>query len=199
MSPPLLHFISRRWRFAGLVLIAASSGFAQVATPPSETKKIDPVLQAQQAVDLANYRVGASNALALAKTNNLAAAEVALVALNKAKPNTAAWHMETAQRLMQLAEQLARAGQPGNIAALANSALQHLAQAQPLAPDAHTKAAAKSLEGSIHERYLANPAAALASYQGAAQLSPTTAAKAKEAADRLQKTDDNLRAKSGGK
>ena len=166
----------------------------QTVTPPGQAKKVDPAVQAR---DLALYRAGVDNAKTLAKGNNVAGAEQALTALNKTKPNTAAWHIETAQRLMNTAEQLAREAKPAAIPALAASALQHLTQADSLAKDARTRASAKSLAGYIQERYLGNRAAALTAYQSAAQLAPASV-KAKESVARLQQTDDNLKAKLPG-
>jgi hypothetical protein len=178
-----------------LLICAAISASAQVPTTPGQINPVNPVKQEQ---DLANYRSGLNNAIALATAKNLVAAEAVLTALNKSKPNTAEWHMEAAQRLMQVAEALAREGHPANVTALAASAVTHLNQAQPLTKNTRTQATAKSLEGSIQERYLADPTTALVSYQIAAQLSPATATKATEAADRLQKTNDNLSAKRAG-
>lgn len=186
---------STPWRLAGALLALGGAALAQVP-PLGPTRPNDPAKQAQA---LANYRAGLGNAKALATANNLVAAEAALVPLNVAKPNTAAWRIETAQRLVHLADQLGREGQTRNVAALANSALQHLVQAELLATNVRSRVAAKSLAGFIHERYLANRAAALASYQAAAALSPTTALKAQEAATRLQKTDDTLAARRGGR
>jgi len=169
----------------------------QSATAPGQAKKDD----GTAGPDLTTSRTTVDNAKNLAKGNDATGAEQALTTLNLAKPNTAEWHMETAQRLMLTAEQLAREGQPASATALVNSALSHLTQADPLAKDAPTRAAAKTFAGFIQERYLANHTAALASYQAAVQLSPATATAAKEASDRLQKSDDDLKNKiaKGGK
>ena len=180
----LLSMKSSFLHFSALVALA-SSGFFQpllLATVPV-------------ALDVATVRAKMSEAKNLAKANNVAGAEQVLLTLNRAKPNTAGWHMETAQRLMGTAEQLAREARPASIAPLTASALSHLAQADTLTTDARIRAAAKTLAGFIHERYLADRKSALASFQSAALLSPTTATSAKEAADRLQKTEDKARAK----
>jgi len=192
-------------------LALAGSGFAQSAnapgqaTAPGQAKKTDPAPVTPVAPatpgkgdpgptvpDLASVRGNVDDAKNLAKGSNVVAAEKSLTAINLAPANTAAWHIETAQRLIQTAEQLAREGQTGSVPALTASALAHLDQADPLAKDAPTRATAKTLAGFIHERYRADPVAAKASYQAAVQLSPSTAGAAKEASDRLQKTDDNL-------
>lgn len=189
-SDTLLRLIA----FAVALCACGTTIFAQAITPPGQAKKADPAKQAQE---LATHRAGVANANALAKANNVVAAEQALTALNKAKPNTAAWHIETAQRLMLIADQLAREARPAAISALAAGALQHLTRAEALAKSGRTRADAKSLAGFIQERYLANRTAALAAYQGAAQASPTSKS-AREAVARLQQTDDNLRKAPGG-
>jgi hypothetical protein len=198
LASPFLFLRGRLLASLLLSLTATAEGFAQALAPVPATPvaKVDP---AQTARDLEIYRAGVGSALAHAKSGNLVAAEAALTALNKAKPNTAAWHIETSQRLTQTAEQLARSGKPTNVSALANSALKHLVDAEALTTDVRKKATMKSLAGFIHERYLGNPTAAQASYRAAAQLSPATAGRAQEAADRLQRIDENLRVKSGVK
>jgi len=165
------------------VFALAASGRAQSVQPPGQAAKTD----STSVANLTDNRKSMDDAKTLAQGNNLAAAEQTLTALNRTKPNTAAWHMETAQRLMQTAEQLAREAHPANVAALVASALSHLDQADALTKDARVRAAAKTLAGFIHERYRADPAAALASYQAAVQLAPDSK-NAAEAADRMQKT-----------
>lgn len=182
----------------------ANASFAQNTNAPGQVNKTDPAVvtpAVPAAQDISVIRGNVEDAKNLAKGNSVAAAEQKLMALNHAKPNTAAWHMETAQRLMQTAEQLAREAHTASLPALAASALSHLDQAVQRAKDARTQAAAKTLAGFIHERYLADPVTALANYQAAALLAPSNAANAKEAADRLQKTDDNVKDKiaHGGK
>ena len=159
------------------------------------TASVAPNTNAADAVNLATVRAAVEKARNLAIEGKLTDAEQALVALNRASSNTDDWYMETALRLMQTAEQLARAGKPANVAALANRALQILAQADATAKNAGARAAAKTLAGSIYERYLANNAAALASYESAALLAPDKAGKAKEASDRLKRTDANAKEK----
>lgn len=177
--------------------ILTSTGWAQPATPPADVKPTP----AEPVVEPAAVRAIVAQAKLFAQGSDATAAEEALTMLNVAKPETAEWHLETAQRLMQTAEQLARDGEPQNVAVLAARALQHLALADTRAKNAATRADAKTLAGFIYERYLADPAAALASYEQAAQLAPETAGKAKEASERLRKTDDNVKAKvaAGGK
>lgn len=174
-----------------LVSAAVAQDLAQV--PP--TSKGSPV---QVQVDVTAVRLKLDEARSLAKGNNLTAAEQILVTLNRARPNTAAWHIETAQRLLMTAEQMSHEGKTSGIAPMTASALAHLTQAETSAPNIRTRISAKTLIGFVHERYLADPKSALASYQSAAALAPSTSTRAKEAADRLQRGAAARSAKSPG-
>lgn len=172
-------------RLSALHIALASAIWSQTVVPP--------------ALDATTIRLKTDEARTLARASNAAGAETVLITLNRAKPNTAWWHLETAQRLLGTAEQLAREAKPASISALLASALSHLAQADTPGTDARLRAAAKTLAGFIHERYLADRKSAVASYQSAAQLSPATATAAKEAVDRLQKTDARAKGSLTGK
>jgi hypothetical protein len=192
---PLLCQLSLRV-LTGTVLAAAlvvgvSAQPVSVSVPAAKPDHVD------QAQDLVAFRTGMTNAKSLAAANNLTGAEQALISLNKARPNTAAWYIDTAQRLMQTAEQLARDAKPASIPALATRALQLLSQAEIAAKTTRTRAAAKALAGFIQERYLANRSAALTAYQGAVVLAPSSPA-AKEAVARLQQTEANLQTRRSG-
>jgi tetratricopeptide (TPR) repeat protein len=175
----------------------AVSAFAQKSDAPSPVKKAVPPVP----LDAVVVRETIENAKAAAKSGNVTQAEQAIVALNRAKPDTSAYSMETAQRLLGLAEQLAREGQTEKANALASRALQNLTQAETRAKNAAGQAQAKTLAGMIYERYLGDSAAALSAYQTAAQLSPDTATQAQEMAERLKQADDIVKAKiaAGGK
>lgn len=162
---------------------------AQNTNAPGQVKKTDPAQAAAAAAAVSN---GMTEAKALAKTKNLTSVEAKLAAISHAKPNTAAWHIELSHRLIQVADQLARDGDTSSVVALANSAIQHLTQADTLTSDVRTRSAAKAQIGFIQERFLGNSAGAIASYQAAAQLAPKSTA-AKEAADRLKRKDDMLK------
>jgi hypothetical protein len=181
--------------FAGLTLLTASS-LAQATNPP-RLDKADTLPRA----DLSTHRDALDKAKNFAKANNVVAAEQALAALNTAKLNTDDWHIETAQRLLQAADQLARDAQPATVATLANRALLNLTQADAKGRSVDARAAAKTLAGFIYERYLGDRTAAIAQYDAAAQLAPATAKNAKDAADRLRKTDNTVkqRVTRGGK
>jgi hypothetical protein len=178
-----------------LFLSATSLSLAQAVTPPGQVKKADPVAHARE---LETARTGMSRAQDLAHGNSVVATEQALVALNRTKPNSAAWHMETAQRIIQIVEQLSRSGKLASLPALADSALKHLTQAETLAKDARIKAAAQELAGFVHERFRGNREAALASYEAAVKLSPGSG-RASEAAGRLKANGTKPVATPGGR
>jgi cytochrome c-type biogenesis protein CcmH/NrfG len=180
----------------GLGALSISS-LAQTANPDGEAKKDVSVPGPQ--IEVA--RATMETAKQLVKNGDVSGAEIALTTLNLTKPDTAEWNIETAQALMQTAEQIAREGQPQNVPALGNRALQLLVQLETKTNNPATRAAAKTLAGFIQERYLADPQGAVASYEAAAQLAPEKSQRAKEAAERLRRTDDKLKEKvaPGGK
>lgn len=180
MNAPLLH--SRRLNRALLGAVLANA----LAT----------VVFAQQGARLGVYREGMATAKNLAAANDAVGAENALIKLNQAKPNTAAWNMETAQRLLQTAEWLTRNGRSGAML-LVTRAQQQLTQAETAAKTDKDRASAKMLSGLILERYLANPAAALVAYQVVLGLNPNSQ-QAKEAVARLQLSEAKWR-KGGGR
>lgn len=176
---------------------------AQNPNAPGQAKKDDAAVVVTPVDPVATERAALNNAQALAKTpaaneaakaQTAAAVEALLTPTNKTQPNTADWRLETAQRLMQVAELAARAGKADNVAALATRALQQLNVADNPSQDATTRAAAKTLAAWIYERYLADLDSARANYEAAVQLSPGNQ-KAKESAARLKQTDDNVKLK----
>ncbi len=181
-----------RWATAQAILLTvlASVAFAQTSSSGSS----EPITPAQRQE---KYRVAIANARTLAVTNNVEAAEQEIVAASQRPPNSAGWHMETAQRLLQVAEAVARAAKPAGTPALASRAVFHLTQAEQLSRDPRAKAAARSLIGFVQERYLADRAAALASHRAASQLAPKSA-RARETVERLERTDETLRARVPG-
>jgi hypothetical protein len=192
MKTPL-PFSFRPFGFAGLCvgLAVAGAAFGQTVTPPAPKTKADP---AQQAAAAAAYRSAVGNARTLAKANNFASAEQTLTAMNRATPSTAAWHAESARRLIQLGADLARDGRKDAASALSTSALTHLNSAYEKATTPAAKASALAFSGYIHERYRGDLATALARYQAAAVHAPKDAA-IKENVARLLATEASLRAK----
>lgn len=186
----------------GILLTLTGAGRAQTVALPDGGKKGDPTVVTPgggPGGNLGVERNAVDNAKTLAKGGNVAGVELAVSAINVAKKNSAEWYLETAQRLMQTAEDLAREGKGEQVTALANRAVQNLVQAAVVAKDAPTRAAAKTLAGFIQERYLADPAAAILSYEAAAQLAPVDAKGAQEASERLKKSDDNQKNKTPDK
>jgi len=117
-------------------------------------------------------RVAAENARLAAKRGDAVAAEQFLISTNRAQPNSSWWHIETSQRLIQLAYDVPREGRSTAILSLVTSALQHLSTADSMTTDRRHKASIKALIGRIQERYLGDHAAALATFQAASELAP---------------------------
>lgn len=190
--------MKRLFTLLGAWCALITAALAQNAAAPGQAKKTDPVDPQVAVVEL--ERTTLNNAVTLATTTDLSKGvglvtlENSLTALNQSKPNSAESRLETAQRLLQVAEQAARAGKPANVALLAQRALQQLQVADTPAQDAPTRAAAKTLAAWIYERYLGDSDSALASYQAAAQLDPANA-KANEAATRVKGAKDNVKLK----
>lgn len=187
-----LHPLCCRLTAACLLLpMAAASIMAQPAATPAADKQAK-AIDARN--DVAAIRSKREEAKDFAKANNPAEAERALTEFNLAATGTAAWHLETAQKLVQLAEDLGRSGKPALVPGLAQSALQHAVRASQLAPTPETALGAKLMAGFVSERYLADRAGALTYFRDAAQLAPQSTV-AREAHERLKKTDEAFREK----
>lgn len=145
-----------------------------------------------QSLDTAEQAI--SDAKAYAKASNMIAAEQAITNLNRSKANTAAWHLETASRLIEAARQLAHEGNPTAVSGLANLSLQHLDQVVSSTKDNKVKAQAKAQSAFIHLRYSGDAASAMADYQAALQFDPKDRA-SQAALARLQAADATLRAR----
>jgi hypothetical protein len=142
------------------------------------------------------YRKDLDDAKGFAKNNNIVAAEQVLTRGNAFAKDTANWHFETTQKLLQAAHDLSKEGK-GNATAvrsLATQSLQRLSDAAAASKDNAVKAKAKADSAFIHDRYMGDPTTAIASYKAALQLAPTDK-NVKEALERLEKADANLRAK----
>lgn len=176
---------------AAIVMAISCLRAADSRIPSASVVNVDAATRAQV---LTAQRSALDSAKTLARANNVAAAEQAILQSNRAKPDTVAWRMESSQRLVQVAERLGRDGQAASAAPLVNSALQHLVTAEQSARLARTKATLKIQAAFIQERYLGDRQAAIASYEAALRL--TYDARAKEALDRLKSTEENLRLKT---
>jgi hypothetical protein len=143
----------------------------------------------------AELRKTMADAKSQAKKLDVNSAEQTLTKNNVFKANTPEWHQETTRKLLHLAHDLAREGNStAAVTTLANQSLQHLSQMEALAKDNPTKARAKAASAYIYERFSGDPTSAIAAYKAALLLAPDDAA-TKEALDRLEKADANLRAK----
>lgn len=100
------------------------------------------------------------------------AAEAALAPLLRSRRNTDGWHLEMAQRLMHLAEGLARDGQFTRVPALSSRALEHVAAALQRTNDPSRLAAAHAFAGRVHEKFTGDRQAAITSYQAALSHRP---------------------------
>ncbi|MBM3853551.1 MAG: hypothetical protein FJ399_10390 [Verrucomicrobia bacterium] len=174
---------SRALTAAMLAAFIVTGVSAQTAGTPVPVTRQDPQTRARE---IAAYRDALSAGRSHARAGSIASAEDALTAVNKSARNTAAWHLETAQRLLQVASQLAREGRPNQVNAVARRILEQLEQAEALARDGRTRAAAQSIAGFVHERYFGDAATAAARYQAALQSSPTSP-QAREGVQRLQR------------
>lgn len=163
---------------------------AQPASPPNKDTPGTSV-PASMALD---FRAAKAAARLLAKSNRIKDAEDELVRSNKFQPNTPEWHLETSQKLVDTARELAREGATDPVSALANQSLMHLDRVAALMADARTKGQAKAAAALIHERLLGDTPAAIASYQAALALDPNDAG-SREALEHLKAADANLRAK----
>jgi len=168
-----------------------SAARSQPASPPAAGNS-DRALDPRN--DLAAIRAKQEEARNFARADKPSQAEKSLTDYNLSSPGSAAWSLETAQKLVQLAEEMSRGSRPAVAASLARNALQHAGRATQLAQTPETALGAKMLAGFINERFLADRAGALAAFRDAAQLAPNSVA-AREAHDRAKKTDDAFREK----
>jgi len=161
--------------------------------PDNDTRTTSP----EKLTSRGNAKDVSAEAKVLAKAKNPRAAEEKLAELNASPPASARWHIETSQRLMRLADDLARDGARDAVPALVAQALQRLNDAEAAARganDVKAQANARATAGHLHERYRGDTAAALASYQAALQLDPTDKG-TREALERLQQSDAVLKAR----
>jgi hypothetical protein len=138
-------------------------------------------------------------AKALAKSGSIDGAEAKLTELNLAIADSPAWQMETSQRLLQLASTLSRENSAAQASAVVGRALLRLTQANEKAVETANvggRAQVAMLSGHLHERFRGDSASAIASYKAALALEPKNRA-AKEALERLQRSEAVLRARIG--
>jgi hypothetical protein len=182
-----------RW----IIVAAPLSCWAQLlenvrpSLPPNGGVSVPPGVAAH------DPRKANAEAKALINGNNINGAEEKLVVLNASKVDTSAWHFETAQRLVHLAEEMSREGNRSGVNALINQSLVRLEQAALVGRaerESKAEASAKTLAGRLHERYRGDITAALASYRSALLIDPNDAG-AKEALQRLERASAMLQAR----
>ena len=138
-----------------------------------------------------------SEAKTQVKNGDTVGAARTLALANLCEADTAAWHIETTQRLMQVAGHLSREGNARDAKTVVTESLRQLEQAASLAKtgrDSAAEARAHLAAGAIHDRFRGDPVAAIASYEAALRANPSDAG-AKEALERLQKSYANLLAR----
>ena len=147
--------------------------------------------------DDGDQRKAQADAKNLVKGSNVTGADQRLASSNATQANTASWHQETSQKLMQVAESFSREGDSAHSKVVITQTLQHLDSAATLAHgngDAPGEASARAMAGFIQERYHGDIASAIASYQAALKATPNDKA-IQEQLSRLQRTDAVLRAR----
>lgn len=175
-----------------MVLLLCSATLSKGAEPQ---RKSD-VLPAEGAA-AEGGRKALSDAKQLVKANRLADAEAMLSSGNRFTPSSSEWHLETCQKLGELARELAKDGEHDQVRQVAVKALQHLNQVAGSTGNRRTRAKAKAAAAQIEESLLGDPAAAIASYTLAVQLDSSDKG-IKEALDRLQAADTELRMRIQG-
>ncbi len=129
----------------------------------------------------------------LVKSDNLAEAESAIVASNRSKPSTAAWHYESATRILHVIQDNpgVLAGEKG--ASILQRVRFHLAEAESKATSPIQRASARATLGYVEERFAGNSVEAKAAYAAATDLAGNNGgAAAKEALKRMQVKDRSL-------
>jgi hypothetical protein len=183
--------------------VAANSGpkkpdDAGVAAAAAAAAIIPPPELAKQAADrLTTLSTVLDDAKALVVGGDVAGATRKIASTNVTKANTSEWHLETSQRLVQLAARFSHEGNLLDSKSAVTESLQQLGQAVTLAKasrDALGESRAHLVAGELHERYRGNTGAALVSYEAAVRANPEDP-RAKEALERLQKSYANLQAR----
>lgn len=121
-------------------------------------------------------RNAAANAKKLFAENSDETAERTLTDTNRNPKNSPEWHLESANRLVQTAFSLTRLGRPDKAVDIARRALQHAEQAARKTSQPALAATADATAAFIHERLLADAAAAKLAYASALRRNPQSGA-----------------------
>lgn len=180
------------------ILLAPISTFAQATAVQDQRGAVDviaaPVTPGVGRVVPLPSAGDRGTAKALVLAGNPVAAEKLLTDQNRFRANTREGSLESARKVIGLADELARDGKATATAPLVSSALQHLQQALDRASTNRSRSKVRMTTGFVHERFRGDPAAALAQYQSALQLDPNNAS-AREAVERLKDADEKLKAR----
>jgi len=172
-------------RVAGAAGNGTPADFAPAALPgPNRTEAL------REARDSARELFGAGNDLA---------AEKALTAANRNPANSAEWHLETADALVQLAFGFSRSGRPEKAAHLATRALEHAERAARKAERPGQEMLLNAAQGTtalIREKLLADYAGARAFYLKVAARHPRGGAG--EQLNRLERIHEEAGRKARG-
>jgi tetratricopeptide (TPR) repeat protein len=184
---------SRRFLGLSLVLTVCQVPFlwGEGSNPPaitSTTARKSSAPETQFEEDLRAARTAANG-------NDLSGAEAALTAHNRFQSNTSEWHLETAQKLTQLAINLGQNGSSGaTIDPVTDLTLEHLEHAHALSKNPATRAQAKAASAAIYLKFKGDLQSAIRYYQAAAALDPGDPG-IRQALARLVSTDAKLRAR----
>lgn len=189
---PTLHLLSLS------ILLAPIPALAQAAAGQDQRGAADviaaPVAPGVGRVVPLPSAADRGTAKALALAGNPVAAEKLLTDQNRFRAHTREGSLESARKVIGLAEELARDGKAAATRPLVTSALQHLQQALDRASTNRSRSKVRVTTGFVHERFRGDPEAALAQYQSALQLDPNNAS-AREAVERLKDADEKLKAR----
>ena len=180
------------------------AGSAISAPPPELQRQMEELRKASG--DIRNAAIQDRQAKALAdarlkaKANDLDGAEESLTLSIPFQAESTQWHLDAAQRLRVLTDDLVASADDRNATGLIRRALAHIQSAEQKARqtvDVRAQVAAKLGIAYLYERYRGDAANALRAYADALQLDPGNVV-AIEAHGRLERSLANLRARAKG-
>jgi hypothetical protein len=154
--------------------------------------------QTQEAPRSATRGQAAGEARTLFRAGSDEQAEKRLTDGNRNTKDTAEWHLESANELVQMAFSSARLGRAEEAVRIARRALTHAQQAARKASRPALAATAEETAAFIHEKLLADHASAKAAYQAAAQRHPQGGGAAKQL-QRLERIEQEASRKAAAR
>lgn len=167
--------------FCALLVSVAQVG-AAVSPRPEASEK---ALAYRQAIDAA-------------KRNDAATAQAMASAAANSPSGSREWLIETSVIFMSLIGNVQQEGRSTIFPQIIAATSQRLAQAEQISTTPAQKAQARALVGLLNERFIGNLDAAAAAYRAAAVLDPKHP-HAGKAADRLERSEANLRQRLAAK